>query len=279
MNNMTNEERVMGGIASSGILKVDHYHWDELDKQCVHMRIAINDLRVDEYQRGEARRSAIIEKSKHMIHAALGACVVGKRADGSFWLVDGLQRKLAAQRRGDVTHLDCMVFESSGAREEAKVFMLCNKGRVAVSSYDKFKAAIYCGDEPHVSIAAWLKERNYSISKQSGNYCVCFPTQLVQIWNIDDNIAKDALDICFKIGEGYTNSDIFKGVATLMRKGVQVAKELEKLKTSGGVVRIMQEINSCAILQGKSKSWNICSLGILNIINHKRKNKIQCDLT
>jgi hypothetical protein len=274
INEITNS-----GIATSGVIKKDHYSWDELDSKCRHMMIPINTLNIDtSYQRGEASNISTIQKAKHMQYAAMGAIVVAKRQDGTFWIVDGLQRTLAAQRRGDVTQMNCMVFDSRGSNHEAEVFLLCNKGRIPVSCYHKYKTSVTAGRMPESEIDAWLNERGYVVSNQSRRSSIRFPGKLIQTWLFNKEACKQALDITKEICEGgELNADIFCGVAILIRNGINVKSEVRKIFLLGGATKVMKEINTTAITLGSSKSLKVCGLGLLAVINHKRHRKLRVE--
>jgi hypothetical protein len=273
------KQMINSGIATSGMIKKDHYSWDDLDSKCRHMRIPIHTLNVDpSYQRGEASNTSTLEKAKHMQHAAMGAIIVAKRQDGTFWIVDGLQRTLAAQRRGDVTGMDCMVFDSRGSNHEADVFLLCNKGRIAVSAYHKYKTSVTAGRMPESEIDAWINERGYTIGDQPRKSAIRFPTKLIQAWTLNKEACKQALDVTREICEnGELNSDIFCAVAILIRNGINVKSEVKKILSLGGATKVLKEINTTAITLGLTKSWKVCGIGLLSVINYKRQKKIRVE--
>ena len=266
------------GIALSGLTKKEHYSWDDMDDKCAHMRLQIDLLKVDNsYQRGEASNASTIDKAKHMQHAAMGAIVVGKREDGSLWIVDGLQRALAAKRRGDITEIDCMVFESAGSRHEAEVFLLCNKGRVSVTAKHKYRTSVIAGRSPEAEIDKWLTDNGYSVADQSGEGIVRFPAHLVLAWKLNEPSCKQALQLTSEICQGEPNCYVFDGIATLIRHGVNVRAEVKRLISMGGQSRLLKEINTIAITLGSAKSWRVCALGVLAAINYKRSKKIRIE--
>jgi hypothetical protein len=263
------------GIARSGLTKKEHYNWDDLDAQCVHMSIPIDKLNVDSsYQRGEASNTGTLEKAKRMQFAAAGAIIVAKRFDGTYWIVDGLQRTLAAKRRGDIKEMQCMVFPSKGKDHEAEVFLLCNKGRVPVCAMHKYKTSVTAGRSPEKEINEWLALNNYSVSDNGGFNVIRFPAKLIQNWLMNPQACKDAILISSQICGEEPNAHIFCGIAILIRNGIDVKSEVQKIISLGGATRIMKEINTLAITLGTSKSLRICGMGILTVINHKRRKKL-----
>lgn len=266
-------------MATKSMTKIDRYGWSALDERCTYKRIPISQLNVGEYQRGEVCQQVTCAKAAHYTNAAAGAVIVAQRKDGTFWLVDGLQRKLAAERRSDITHLDCMVFQSKGEAHEAQVFLLCNKGRVAVSAMHKFHASVRAGLDPEATINKWAQDHGFVIADahSTKGRVIRFATSLVRAWEMDASICKQSLHIVNRICDGEMNKYIFEGVMLLLRKGVDVDGEVNKIRSMGGQTRLLKEINTAAILLGKSKTWTTCAVGVLNVINHKRRNRIHVE--
>lgn len=74
--------------------------------------------------------------------------VVARRAEGAgLFVVDGQHRHAAAQLRGDIQVLPCVILEGSAVEVEARLFVRLNKQRRPISKLDEFRAAIAAGDE------------------------------------------------------------------------------------------------------------------------------------
>lgn len=242
------------------------------------MMLPLSKLQVDEYQRGEAKTSFTIDKAKNFNFAAAGAIVVGRRDDGTYWIVDGLQRYLAELKRGDIKNIDCMVFDSEGKKHEAEIFLLCNStGRINVNANVKFRTSVIAEREPYLSIDRWLASNNFKIDDKQNKNCIGFPANLVQIWEQNPDCAKRGLFFVRDVGDGSLSSDIFKGATYLIRKGINVENYKTKIIRHGGVAALQKEINALSIVTGKSKNWTICASGILKIINKSMKKRIEFD--
>jgi len=263
------------GIAHDGRTKVDRYEWDALRARSKHRRIKIADLNVDDYQRGEAKRGSTIQKAKHWDHAAAGAVVVGQRPDGSFWVVDGLQRTLAEALRGDIDTVDCMVFQSDGSEHEARVFQLCNLGRIPVDAIHKFRVAVQAGDETECAVSLWVSENGLRIAGDKGKNEIGFPSYVVQFWPSNTDAVKRALMFCKRVGDGDMCSEVFKGAYLLIARGVDVEKYEASILKRGGHKRLLHDINATAIEAGVSKNLNVCARGILTSINYRRKLRVE----
>lgn len=115
-------------------------------------KIGVEELNIaDSYQRtivpGRVNRIA-----KNLDQDAFGSLTVGQRRDGTYWVVDGMQRLTAARKLG-IAMVPCDVFESEGQEHEARVFRLKNRERTNVSSVALFRAQLTEGDEQSIAIA------------------------------------------------------------------------------------------------------------------------------
>lgn len=66
---------------------------------------------------------------------------------GGLFVVDGQHRHAAANLRGDIQVLPCVILEGSEREVEARLFVRLNKQRRPISKLDEFRAAIAAGDE------------------------------------------------------------------------------------------------------------------------------------
>lgn len=108
-------------------------------------KISVDELNIsDAYQRTivPARVNRI---AKNLDQDAFGSLTVGHRRDGSYWVVDGMQRLTAAKKLG-IAMVPCDVFDSDGPEHEARVFRLKNKERTNVSAGVLFNAQLTEGD-------------------------------------------------------------------------------------------------------------------------------------
>jgi len=88
---------------------------------------------------------------KHFDEDAVGTLTVGERADGSLWLVDGLQRYTALMEL-KIAAWKCAIFQSKGQAHEAKIFKITNLGRTKVSAGSIFRAALVEGEQDCIDI-------------------------------------------------------------------------------------------------------------------------------
>ncbi len=77
--------------------------------------------------------------------ASLGIPVIGERADGSLWIVDGQQRIYALTKMGR-SSVRAEVFRSEGVEHEARVFKRINLNRVKLNPREQFRALLAAHD-------------------------------------------------------------------------------------------------------------------------------------
>lgn len=101
----------MNELTPLGLDKVQRYGWTMQDKQGEQRQINKNLLLVnDDYQR-TASASKILEIASEWSWIGCGVIIVAKR-DGSYWVIDGQHRVLAAKRRSDIKEMPCLVLMS-----------------------------------------------------------------------------------------------------------------------------------------------------------------------
>lgn len=133
-------------------------------------KIDVEQLNIsDAYQRTivPARVNRI---AKNLDQDAFGSLTVGERRDGSYWVVDGMQRLTAARKLG-IGMVPCDVFSSEGQEHEARVFRLKNRERTNVSACALFRAQLTEGDSQSLAIASVVKQAGLKLALASeGNH-------------------------------------------------------------------------------------------------------------
>ena len=160
------DEELAPSPRGCGVDKIQRYGWKVVDARGVAMKIHKRDLLIDDcYQRAQSqiRAQAI---AREWSWFACGAIVVARR-HGSYYVVDGGHRVAAAMKRSDIEDLDCIVFETESASEEAEAFYRTNQNRRPMRSIEKFRALLTKGDPVAISIDQMIREhgleaRDYS---------------------------------------------------------------------------------------------------------------------
>jgi len=261
--------------------KVERYEWAKAGDKGKACRIPVTVLKIDRsYQRGEVSERNTLRIAARFSWIAFGSIVVMQRASQDIFVVDGQQRLLAAIRRGEET-VPCVLFQSDGPRHEAQAFLELNTHRVKVSAVDKFNAAAKAGNEPECIVARWLASIGLSVVADGKSLKgVCFPAVLLESWRVDSTIAKEAILLQQRInGTEPLCGDVHKAICWLLVKEVDIDQEVRKISLAGGRTAIMRSIRAIEIATVQRATWRTCGLGLLKVINHKRRKKIVVDDT
>lgn len=89
--------------------------------------------------------------------------VVSHRKDGSYWVIDGWHRTLAAKELGLET-VECKVYEGLTIQEEAELFWQLDTKRKGLTGDDIFRGRLTAGDPIAVEIYAKLQEIGYNVA-------------------------------------------------------------------------------------------------------------------
>ena len=126
------------------------------------LMIPKQELEVDAtYQRNRINQRRVDALTRTWDWIACGCLVVALRDDNKWFVVDGQHRKLAADQRGDIHELPCLVFETTNRREEAVSFLAINQGRVGVGSLDRYRAQLLSGDKNAYAVESMLKSTGH----------------------------------------------------------------------------------------------------------------------
>jgi hypothetical protein len=156
-NQLKNEEKT-----AQGHDKVTRYNWTIKNAPGEFLMIPKVELEVDHaYQRDRISQRRIDALCRSWDWIACGCLVVALRDDNKWFVMDGQHRKLAADMRSDIQELPCLVFETSGRREEAMGFLAINQGRVGVSSLDRYRAQLLSGDKTAFAVETLLKSTGH----------------------------------------------------------------------------------------------------------------------
>lgn len=126
-------------------------------------KIGVHELNIsDSYQRTIVP-NRVNRIAKNLDQDAFGSLTVGQRQDGSYWVVDGMQRLTAAHKLG-IGMVPCDVFASDGQEHEARVFRLKNRERTNVSACALFRAQLTEGDEQSLAIFKVVRDAGLKLA-------------------------------------------------------------------------------------------------------------------
>lgn len=262
---------------------VKRYGWDEYDASKEGGKVSVvpvEELHIDRtYQRNIINQRTVNNIARHFNARDLDPLVVGIR-DGMMYVIDGQHRLLAAKKRG-IEFLPCRM-SATTLEEEARSFLRINGSRAKVSAYQRFKAAVICKDEPDLEIDGWIRRNGFRIKEDSGHNRsneISFIHNLRKKWIINSLAAKTALVLMHAIAEDNERleSETFKGFWYLLNRGIDVTSHKDKLIKEGGLNAINRSIVFVKNEAGQRESEKCAAVGILRVMNRKKKKKIRLD--
>lgn len=118
---------------------------------------------------------------------AAGMLIIGRRPDGSLWVIDGQQR-LGAMRILGVSSWPCQVIDTAGAEDEAKIFSILNGGRTALTGRDVFRSRL-ASNEPLALLVCQICNEcgfRFSLSSNCGTNEIGALSTIYAIASTDD---------------------------------------------------------------------------------------------
>ncbi len=131
--------------------------------------VSAKNLKISPAYQRTVKRTVVKKIKSNFMPEALGAHTVGRRADGTLWVVDAQQRytgvtELADERGEKDVLVPCVIFESAGPAHEAAVFLRINRDRISASKPDVFKALLKEGNLTARDIVKSLKKYGMNFS-------------------------------------------------------------------------------------------------------------------
>lgn len=120
------------------------------------------------YQRETIKEKIVQQIASDFDWAKFGTLQIGRRKDGTLWVIDGMHRREAALRL-EISRVPCSVCDSGGAKDEASRFVESNNIRTRVSQIDEARAWIATEDDDSFVFAELCKKYKITITgvKQS----------------------------------------------------------------------------------------------------------------
>jgi hypothetical protein len=127
----------------------------------------VDELNVDAtYQRELSRESGALIRAiaKDWDWSLCQPLIVARRPDDTLWVVDGQHRRAAAEMRGDIVDLPCIIIHYGTIEAEAQAFVALNTARRPLSTYAIWKAAIAANDAQAILLRDVLARHSLRLS-------------------------------------------------------------------------------------------------------------------
>jgi hypothetical protein len=267
---------------NGGVDKIRKYGWSEDPGEMGEFHlINKNQLIVDlNYQREHISEGKVRKIASKFSWSQFGALTVVRCEDGRFVVVDGGHRLAASLNRGDVEKLPCLVFEISGIRGEAELFLRLGEERLGISPYDRHRAALVAGRPVAVRAEAILKNCGYRTARQAGSGGFWFDA----IASLEDMVSKDpaaaqtTFEILAEVAGGLViKQQELKGLFYLVITNKRLDFKTFPMKNlvEAGLGKIQAEIARYRLLKNKGGE-KIAAEAMLEIINNRQqKNKVR----
>lgn len=253
------------------------YRWRVIDAPGVFTRIPKVQLRIDaDYQREHIANDRVLKISRAWSWIACNTLAVACRPDGSYWVMDGQHRLLAAMKREDVQDLPCMVYPVADRADEARGFLSINTVRGPATIFDRFNAMLMAGDEVAQGVRDMVMASGYTIAVNRADLTVACVGCLLAEYRNDPGIAKLVWSLCCDLYRPRTPLDkVYRALCYaekhLRRHGSSLRDERNRsVILKAGPERLRQKADQCAGLRGAGgpKIW---AEGVLLVLNHHRR--------
>jgi len=278
-NNMSEHMTYFG---KQGPTKVEAMGWRALDKPGGFEWVMKGQLGVDHtYQRDRIREHTVNQIAREWSWMKLGVLLVVRRPDGTLWVYDGQHRKLAADKRADVEALPCMIFQAEAVTQEADAFIGANTVRGTVTSWQRFKAQVVARDPVALAVKETVEASGYRVSEGgNGDGVVTCVSTLVTAFESDPRRAASIWGVCVGLYKpAAIPFEVFSGLFYLdgflkARQAGEVTDPgiVEKLQQTG-TAELENKIRAAVIYRNKG-GIKVYAQGILNALNHKRRNRL-----
>lgn len=215
-------DMAMNPRGESSTPKREKYNWRPLGKQGQFQMIPKTSLYVDRaYQRseGEVSQNKILKYAADWHWMLCGVLLVVRRPDGSYLVVDGQHRALAALTRDDISELPCLVFSLDDVTEEARTFVAAATVRTSISTVTRHKASVVAMDPVSLAVEEAAQACGCTISKSDGAGHIKAVSTLTSMVREDADIARLCLALVREMaGPSTLSGDVLAALFWLARK-------------------------------------------------------------
>jgi hypothetical protein len=260
--------------------KIEHYKWTCTDKPGVFLEINKSLLHVDyAYQRRSVSTGKIDAIARNWSWLACGCLLVCLRKDGTYWVVDGQHRKMAAQKRSDIKDLPCLVFEGE-LIEEAKGFLGANTQRKPLTMINKINAMLTSGDPVAKALVEAVDAVGYQLVGGGHQHTIQCAGNLYKMFSKDAEVARKALQLMVSISDGECiQKSVLNGLFYLemrLRANGEEQSIFDKHNVESieriGVKKLKAKIDAVAAYHG-SINERTTAMGIADKINEGRRSR------
>ena len=268
--------------AGKAVTKVAAYGWSFSDKPGIMQPVAKELLHIDpDYQRLKINNVKVLSIARIWSWVKCGTLIVARRPDGTLFVVDGQHRKLAADKRSDITELPCIIFYALSVEDEARDFLAVNTGRTGVGTVDKFRAMLRYGDQAAVTVDAFIKANGYTISEnarsEDQNSVKCI-MQILRCHKENPQVAERIFEMCAQIADGKKIDEKLYGGMFYLEKAIAPNHSLADydyvpVLAKIGVPAILKSIGEARAFYVGDGGTRVWAIGIHRLVNKGRRTR------
>lgn len=264
----------------TAVSKVEKFSWALLGKQGKFELIPKDNIQIDHtYQRDKVSQGRVIAIARDFSWLAFGVILCARREDSSTWCYDGQHRKLAADKRSDVSKLPCLVFPAEDVKAEALAFLLSNTVRGAMASLDKYRALLACEDETAIGVRDLARKTGHQIGPGHVR-CVAF---LMRAYILDPDCLRRTWPIAVRIARDKQVTDKLVTAAFIAERTINRTKQgsLENKVNQDSIAKLTYAQFEQAL--AKSKAYfgggeRSCARALIDCLNYRRTtNRVDID--
>jgi hypothetical protein len=257
---------------------------NNIDHGTVRMELPLSVLNVDHsYQRDE--KPGLIKKiAENYSRTAVQALAVGLRADGTYWVVDGQQRRCGAILAGEEL-IPCNVFESKGPHHEAEVFSQINKDKVRMTPFEIWHSDLCRCESTTVAINQVVVDAGFVVDPTPSTwYKIACPSALVRAFKMVglDKLA-DILNLLRDVWpnvHGVVGEDVIIAFALLFKMNSDVDLEVLRKKLSRHDLNGLRTKAASHSINAKGwQRYKYLAIEIAKIYDKNLKNKARINVS
>lgn len=260
------------------------YEWSTHNSPGRFEMLSKHSLFVDPIYQRDGSNSKAKSFAQEWNWVACSCICVNDRKDGTFAVIDGQHRVLAALKRDDIQELPCLVFSLESIAEEAKGFLDTNSGNRVPRMMEKFKAMKAMGDSASIELEELAHRHGLLISHESKPGTLgCI--RLLMRW-MDTEKGKATVYRMFplicELCEGQIfHAKLVEGLLTLETKifpeKTLTAPLYKKRVLAAGYSELLRGCHGAAALHARG-GGKVFAQGILATINKRCQNKLEVAL-
>ena len=252
--------------------KIKRYKWELKDGPGDFMWIPKDQLVVDHSYQRPPQLAKVKLYAQTWAWWACSAIVVANRPnDPNNYVVDGQNRALAALKRSDISVLPCIVFESTGAVQEAAAFYDINANRRTPTTLDKWKAQLMRGDPHVVATDRLIRDMGRVPSKSRSPNSVSCVTVLLNAMTADAARVRRVYPLLSAVCEGNPMHERLVGGFLWLEAHMPEGQSLTDKRWSNrakriGYTALLVGANRAAALYAQGSN-RVCAIGIQETLN------------